>query len=199
MYSRIRTVLNKDSTFRRFLLSSVLLTIGTTPVGFFMSAAISKFSIDESYVGWFTLTIVITQIVSGVSLGVLADRYGHRLVLLICGGVIGLASLVAFSSAHERYFFAVFILVGINLSLEMMTRYNFAVDCAAVNDRPMYVGLMNACLAPWYTFGLIGGWIVEMFGYDAVFVSGFVFTVAGLAVLTATPDPRSAKLALSSK
>ncbi|HLF19850.1 MAG TPA: hypothetical protein VI704_03580, partial [Bacteroidota bacterium] len=79
VYSRIKEIIEQDATFRRFLLSSALLTIGLTPVGFFLSAAMSKFAINESYVGWFTLTIVITQILSGVGLGVLADRYGHRL------------------------------------------------------------------------------------------------------------------------
>ncbi|HLF20794.1 MAG TPA: hypothetical protein VI704_08380, partial [Bacteroidota bacterium] len=83
--------------------------------------------------------------------------------------------------------------------LEMMTRYNFAVDCAPANDRPTYIGLMNAWLAPWYLFGLAGGWVVDHFGYDIVFLSGFFFTVAGLIVLLRTPDSRSTKLALSSK
>ncbi|MBI3005070.1 MAG: MFS transporter [Ignavibacteriales bacterium] len=199
MFHRIMSILKNNRTFRRFLFSSALLTIGLTPVGFFLSAAMSRFSVSESYVGWFTLTIVITQIVSGVSLGMLADRYGHRFVLLICGAVVGLASLVAFLSSSLVYFFPVFILVGINLSLEMMTRYNFAVDCAPVNERPMYVGFMNAWLAPWYAFSLLGGWAVEQVGYDAVFLSGVVFTGAGLLVLQATSDPRPSKLALSSK
>ncbi|MBI4427825.1 MAG: MFS transporter [Ignavibacteriales bacterium] len=199
MYDRIQTILRNDATFRRFLASSALLTIGLTPVGFFLSAAISKFSVSEAYVGWFTLTIVITQTISGVLLGVIADRYGHRFVLFICGGVVGLASLIAFLASSEIFFFAVFVLVGINLSLEMMTRYNFAVDCAPANDRPMYVGLMNAWLAPWYASGLIGGWIVEEYGYDIVFLSGVTFILAGLLLLAGTPDPRTAKLALSSK
>ncbi|MEK6566475.1 MAG: MFS transporter [Bacteroidota bacterium] len=199
LYERIKAILENDAVFRQFLISAALLTIGLMPFGFFLIAAMTRYSLGESYVGWFTSTIVFTQIFSGVALGYLADRYGHRFTLLICATATCGASLVALASNNVWYYFVVFFMVGVNLSLELITRYNFAVDCAPENDRPMYIGLMNAWLAPWYCFSFLGGWVVDEFGYEVVFGGGLVFAVIGIVVLVLTPDPRRAKLALSSK
>jgi MFS family permease len=199
LYERVKAILKNDAVFRRFLISAALLTIGLMPFGFFLIAAMTRYSLVESYVGWFTSTIVFTQVFSGVALGYLADRYGHRFTLLICATATCGASMVALLSTSLLHYFAVFFMVGVNLSLELITRYNFAADCAPENDRPMYIGLMNAWLAPWYCFSFLGGWVVDRFGYEVVFGGGLVFAMIGIVFLVLTPDPRHAKLALSSK
>jgi MFS family permease len=78
-------------------------------------------------------------------------------------------------------------------------RYNFAVECAPIGERPMYVGLMNASFAPFYLVTPFAGWFSSAYGYDSVFLVSLVFGLVGLILLIRTPNPHMEELALSSK
>ena len=71
-----------------------------------------------------------------------------------------------------------------------MARYNFAADCSPESQRPMYIGLMNAWLAPFYLSNLIGGWLSDAFGYEVLFIVGGLFSLAGFFFLIKVRDPR---------
>jgi MFS family permease len=87
----------------------------------------------------------------------------------------------------------VFVLLGINVGAEMFMRYNFAVECAPVGDRPMYVGIMNAWFAPFYLITPFAGWLCTVQGYNFVFWLSLAFGIAGIILLRRTPDPRAEK------
>jgi sugar phosphate permease len=186
---RVKDILHKDLVYRRFLFSAAFLIVGLMPAGFFMVAAMKYLALEESYVGFFTITIFIAQIVSGASLGWLADRKGHKFSLLLCSIATALATLVALVSGSVVYYFIVFFFVGVNLGAEAITRYNFVERCASANDRPLYVGIMNAWLAPFYFSATIGGWLIEQSGYTVVFVLGLMATLTGICLLYRLPDP----------
>ncbi len=63
----------------------------------------------------------------------------------------------------------------------------------------MYVGLMNAWLAPFYLTSLIAGAVSDAWGYTPMFAAALVAGSVGLALLWRLPEPRSRQLALSSK
>jgi MFS family permease len=199
LVQQIKGILQRDVIFRRFLGASALLTVALVPMNFFMVSAFNKFSLDEVYVGWFTLTIVLTQIFSGALLGMLGDRKGYRAVLMVCASCVAVASLVAFLSNHPLYYFGVFLMAGIYLGGEFMMRYNFAIECSSESGRALYIGMMNAWLAPWYWMNILGGWIADRFGYDAVFLSGAILAVGAIMLVLRTAEPRTAQLALSPK
>lgn len=188
--ARIRDLLAFDPLFRRFLAASALSTIGLMPMGFFTVAALKQFSLPESFVGFFTMTMLASQIVFAGLVGWLADVKGHKSALIICASAMTFASLLALFAQHPGWFFIVFSLVGLIVGVEMITRHNFASDCATDATRPMYIGVMNAWLAPWFLSSLIGGWVSDRFGYEPVFIVGMFFSLAGLVVLFAVDDPR---------
>lgn len=186
---RVKEILHNDPVYKKFLQSAGLLIIGLMPVGFFAVAAIKKFTLPESYVGLFTITMVTAQILSGALLGWLADIKGHKVSLLVCSLATACATILAIVSVSVYFYFAVFFFVGINIGAEMITRYNFAERCAPDNERPLYVGLMNAWLAPFYISATIGGLLSDMFGYTVVYVIGLIATIAGVFLLSGLPDP----------
>ncbi len=186
---RVKDILRKDLIYRRFLFSTAFLIVGLMPTGFFMIAAIKYYGLEESYVGFFTITIVVAQIVSGAFLGWLADRKGHKFSLLLCSAATALATFIALISGSVFYFFLVFFFVGVNLGAEAITRYNFVERCASTSDRPLYVGIMNAWLAPFYFSATIGGWLIEKSGYTVIFALGLMATLTGIYFLYRLPDP----------
>ncbi len=186
---RVKEILRRDAIYRRFLVSAAFLIVGLMPTGFFMIAAIKQYSLEESYVGFFTITMVTAQILSGALLGWLGDIKGYKASLLLCSAATAIATVIALASGSVFYFFPVFFLVGVNLGAEMITRYNFVERCAPDSERPLYVGIMNAWLAPFYFSATLGGWLSDKFGYALVFVIGLVATLIGILLLNRLPDP----------
>ena len=188
-FGRIRDLMRTDPRFRLFLIASSLSVVGLMPAGFFAVAALKRFSLPDSYVGFFTMTFLAAQVLFGGLLGWIADRRGHRATLLICALAMVVASSIALVAQHEAWFFLVFALVGMLMGMEMITRYNFASECAEDPTRPLYIGIMNAWLAPFYLSSLLGGWLSDLAGYSAVFAAGGMFSLAGFFLLTRIPDP----------
>lgn len=193
---RIRAIVRNDSMYRRFLQSVALLTVGLMPVGFFMIAAIKKYDLPGSYVGLFTITMMIAQILSGALLGWLADRRGHRASLLVCASATAGAIALSLVGTSVYFYFGVFFLVGLNLGAEMITRYNYLERFAPDSERPLYVGIMNAWLAPFYFSATLGGWLIDRFGYDIVFIIGLFATLGGIAMLRRLPNPARVETAM---
>jgi MFS family permease len=199
LFTRVKKIIRTNHIYRRFLFASTLLTISLISVAFFTVAALKKFSLNESYVGLFTVITIAAQIVSGVVLGWLSDRRGNKIALLICAGSLFSATLLALLASQLWIYYIVFFFMGMNIGAETMLRYNFAVDCAPEDGRAMYVGLMNAWFAPFYLCNLLAGWLSNHYGYDAVFGIALVAGACGLALLWKTPEPRKQKLAVAPK
>ncbi len=195
LIGRITEIMRADARFRMFLLASGLSVIGLMPAGFFAVAALKKFALPESYVGFFTMTFLASQVLFGALLGWIADRKGHRTTLLICALAMVAASVIGLVASHPVWFFVIFALVGMLMGMEMITRYNFASECATDATRPLYIGIMNAWLAPFYLSSLLGGWVSDLAGYEAVFLAGAVFALAGFVLLLRTQNPETVSTA----
>ncbi len=193
LVSRIRSIIRQDRTYQKFLLSVALSTIGLMPVGFFLIVAMRTFGLPDSYVGLFTITMMAAQILGGAFLGWLADKRGHKASLLICALATLCATFLSLVGTSAGFYFGVFFFVGLNLGAEMITRYNFVERLAPVTERPLYIGIMNAWLAPFYCSAIVGGWFIDRFGYTLVFMVGLATTVAGMAMLFHLQDPSKTK------
>jgi MFS family permease len=185
-------VVRGNPPFREFIISSALLTIAAMPVGFFTVYALKRFDAGEGVIGEFTLTMVAAQVVSAIVNGFLSDRKGNKVVLLVAGGSLLLASLTAVLSPTLGWFRLVYVFLGANLGTEMATRYNIAIEFCTPRQRSTYIGLMNTMLAPWYFSAMIGGVLSQLFGFGALFLTSALFSVAGLLYLYyKVADPRT--------
>jgi MFS family permease len=163
------------------------------PQGFFTIVALKRFDLPESFIGFFTMTMLSAQVVFAGLLGWVADLKGHKISLVVCSGAMVLASLVALFAHHPIWFFVIFSFVGLIFGVELITRHNFVAEMATEKNRPMYLGIMNAWSAPFFLSSLLAGWVSERFGYDVVFIAGGVFSLAGLVLLLQVNDPRGSK------
>jgi MFS family permease len=85
-----------------------------------------------------------------------------------------------------------FMFMGINLGIEMMVRFNMAIEYCPPEQRSRYVGLTSTVLAPFYLAGLAGGLLIDGYGFSAVFIAGIIFSLVGSALLVwRVRDPRA--------
>ena len=124
--------------------------------------------------------------------GWLADHKGNKLAFVVASSSLLAASICALLAPSLEWFYLVFFLLGGNLGSELMTRYNLAIEYGPVEQRSTYIGLMNSIMAPFYFVGVLGGWIANMFGYPAVFMTGIACSLVGITyLLLVVREPRA--------
>jgi MFS family permease len=184
-------IFRRNKEFRNFIITSAVLTVAAMPVGFYTVYALKSFSGDESVVGEFTLTMVAIQVVSALVNGYIADHYGNKAALVCAASGLFFASVVALIAPTLGWFRLVYIFLGVNLGTELMARYNISIEFCPTEQRSTYVGLMNTVLAPCYGSGLLGGWLIDSYGYHSVFGVGAVCSFVGIILLVfLVRDPR---------
>jgi len=191
LVARVAEIVRSDRLFRNFLIASALSVIGLLPQGFFIVAAFKRFDLPESFVAFFTMTMLASQVIFAGLLGWIGDLKGHKVSLILCVAAMAGASVIALLADHPLWFFAVFSFVGLIFGVEMMTRHNFVAELATDQSRPLYLGIMNAWFAPFFLSSLFAGWLSDRFGYPVIFITGAAFSLAGLFLLLRIPDPRS--------
>ncbi len=195
-FRQLRDVLRTNKEFRAFVVSSAVLVMATMPTGFFTVYALRHFLAPESIVGEFTLTIVAVQVVSSFANGMVADKFGNKIAVILASTCMLLASAWALLAPTLNSFVLVFMFLGAHLGSELLARYNMSVEYGPPEQRSTYVGLMNTILAPMYLCGLLGGWISDLFAYETVFTLGLLFSVLGLALFVFwVKDPRNSTIA----
>lgn len=191
LFTRMHSLVAGNILFRKFLIASSLMTLSFSAAAFFTVDAIQQFDLPESAIGIFTVLTIIGQILSGVGIGWIADMKGTKIALIICGTSLVLSIVAALCAPSLAWFYIVFLLLGMNTGAEMFMRYNFAVECAADENRPMYVGIMNAWLAPYYLITPFAGWLSAVQGYHFVFWIALVVGCCGIILLFKMDDPRA--------
>jgi MFS family permease len=185
-------VLKTNRAFTMFLVAAIFQVLAATPAGFYTVYALSEFHADESFVGTFTLAMVLAQVTASFGIGFLADKYGNKTSLVIASVALLCANVWALAAPSVGWFIPVYVFLGINLGTELLARYNIAVEYAPPAQRSTYVGLMNTLIAPFYLAGLLAGEISDHFGYQPVLWAGTIASLVGFWLMTCrVQDPRT--------
>ncbi len=88
---RARSILRADTNFRHFLIYRVGMVTGAMATGFLTVVAIQRWSVADGVVGYYTAMLLLGQTCGSLLAGMLADRYGHKIPLMI-GGAARLAA-----------------------------------------------------------------------------------------------------------
>ncbi len=191
--ARVPALLRRDRNLRWFLVARTFGVVGTMGGAFYTVYALRVWAPPESEVGVFTTLLLAGQITGTVTLGWLADRLGHRLVILVGVAAALAANLWALGAPSLVAFGAVFVLVGVQLSAYTISGLNVLLEFApSLEARPTYIGLGTTSIAP-VAFGapLVAGLLADASGFVAVFVVAAVAGALALGVLVAAVhDPR---------
>ncbi len=192
--ARVPALLARDSNLTWYLTARAFGVVGSIGSGFYTVYALRAWEAPAAQVGVFTTLLFVGQMVGNTALGWLADRRGHRLVIILGLAATLAANLTAMTAPTLGAFGAVFALMGIHIAAMNVSSLNVMLEFApAPSEQPTYVGLGTTLVAP-IAFGapLGAGLLADALGFLAVFV---VATVAGgvaLALLIArVRDPRA--------
>ena len=187
----------RDRDFRRLAIVAMLFIAIQLLFPHFQ--ALGRKHIEPEQVGFQLMLWVIAQniavgLFSWIS-GKLADRFGNRLSLRL--QVLGTAFVpllaLLFTSGIDgfgpKHFWVTFFFLGLT-PVTVRTLTNYALELSEPRQHPLYVATLHACLAVPFLFSPLVGLLVDLLGFQKVFigVSGVIF-LGWLASLKLT-EPR---------
>lgn len=190
---RMPALLRRDPNFSWFLVARGLGTLGMMANGFYTVYALRAWQAAEWQVGLFTTLFLAGQVTGNLGLGWLADRAGHRLVLVLGVGALAAGNVLALQAVSPETLGPVFVLSGIHFAAIHVSARTIVLELAGgEGERPTYVGLANTALAPLNFVGpLAAGLMADRLGFPAVFGLAAAFGAAGVGLLLArVREPR---------
>jgi MFS family permease len=196
---RLLGVLRRDPNYVRFLIASSVANLGAMAGGFYMVYGKENVTGALARVGVLTAVLVGTQAVATLGWGLLADRRGHKAVLV--AGALGMAltAAIAWQTRSFAWLVVTFVLYGVSLSATLVSQMNIILEFCEPEDRPTYIGLTSTLLAPAQALGpILGGWLATMVDYRGMFLVALALSlVGGLMLLVWVREPRHTQPALT--
>jgi MFS family permease len=184
-------ILKGQENFRNFLISDALLLAATMASAFYAVHAIQKFTLSDSSAGLFTVMIMCSTIIGNMFFGYIADRYGHKVNLVLAAASTALSCFAALLAPDQRLYLFVFVGLAFQIGLTGISRLSIVAELCSEEERPTYVALTNLVTSPFVLFGLIAAAIASRFGYDAVFfVAGLLAVASALWMAFRVEEPR---------
>ncbi len=169
------------------------------PLPFYILYAKETVGISGAMVGVFLSVQMAGSIVSSAVAGYVSDHCGPKLVIIatLVSGI--LAPVLAISSVSKSVWIygIVFFAVGWTIGSSWIGLTNFLLEMAGPRERRTFIGAMNTASAPTMFLPLVGGLIVQVVSYRAVFaVTALAFMIAlALATDLRPKDRTSAAIA----
>ena len=158
---------------------------------------LTLFSVDDLGVSegnslFVMLANAVSILIFVLPLGMLGDRVGRKPLLSL---VFALNAALHFLFFFAQDFTQVLIisgLVGIPIAGMMGIGYAFFLDLIPEGRTAEFVGLFSVAMGiPLFVGPLVGGRLVDMIGYRALFVSGPVFMIVAFIIFQFVRDPRA--------
>jgi MFS family permease len=158
---------------------------------FFIGYGFSKYHLPNEFIGQWTTVMMAGQIIGSLLMGHIGDHYGYRRALLMASVCMILTITAAFVFGGPVFYGIVFLFLGMNLGMDMMSRFNMAIEIAPDNRRPVYVALLNTVVAPFYLLSLAAGALIKSIGYEGIFALSALFAAGACGwLLLYVKDPR---------
>lgn len=197
-----------DPDFRRFLVFRGFLSLAAIADPFFVVYAQRQLDAPARVIGIYISAMAIARFGSNLVWSPLADRYGNRLVLqlaallrmvipivaLVLPPLLRLGPVTRHVSNGEALVYSsfglVFVLYGITVSGQNLANLTYVLDLAPERDRSAYVGLINSILGVVAFVPLVGGGLVDRFGFQFLFLVAFLIALVGVLSSGALHEPR---------
>jgi MFS family permease len=190
----VTRILLSDRNLAWFLAARACTGVATMSSSFFTVYALRALGAADWQVGVFTSALLAGQVAANAVFGWMADRVGHRSVLMVGTAAAAGANAVAFMTASLPMYAVAFVLSGVNQAAYSVSGGNMLLDFARdPGERPTYVGLGNTALAPIYCSApLLAGVMADRFGLPTVFSIALAAGLLGVILFTLrVRDPRA--------
>lgn len=179
-------IIKEDVPYTFFMISIIFVrAFGTMPFAFQTVYAKDKLGISSNMVFIATIVLFISQIFGYIIWGYIGDKINHKISLLLSSVIFIPAIFFTFLMTNEFIFLLSIFLLGISQSAGSVNLDNLSISlCEDKSNLPTYIGLRCLVTGPFMAFSsLLGGFIIDHFGYSIMFLISAVCILPGLYLL----------------
>lgn len=188
-FSMYKATLLKDKNFVRYLFSRALFQLSGMASAFFAVYGLQRYQLATEQVGIFTGLIFISGTLGFLFFGLIGDRIGPRSTLLIADLLQMIIMGIAFISPSVWSIYLIFFILGFAQSGYIIGELIIVMELGPDSERPIYIGLARTLPGLFLLVSpLIGGVIVNQFGYSAMFLVAFFLALFGFVLLLRVHD-----------
>jgi MFS family permease len=192
----------QNQNLRYLLVARVAILLSYVAAPFYSIYSINVLGAPVSIIGLYMGVRTIVALLINPLWSRLSDRRGNKIVMqrAVAIGVVmiawavfvpGVARRMNVPAAISAYAIVpVFALMGAYETGVGIGAVNLTLEVAPPNDRAIYIGLTNTILGVAYLSTAVSGLIVDLTGYEGVFVLGLILLVAAFWALWRMRDPR---------
>lgn len=154
------------------VLSSFAMPLMLSSVTVALPAIAQRLSMDALLLSWVPLVFLTSSAATVLAFGRLADMYGRKRIFTL--GTIGsiVSSLLTAAAPNGEILIALRVLQGLSAAMLYATQVAILSSVFPPQERGKAIGIMASGVYFGLTCGpLVGGWLIEHFGWRAAFVS----------------------------
>lgn len=186
-------VLRADAEFRHFALTRILLDLAGMAIPFFVVFGAQDLKLDSAtLVGDSILLNTFGNATASILMGWLSRRSGSRAVIMVASMAKILSPTLALSSVAlgQSALYAAFYLLGFVNAGMGLGYFDWVITHAPPDRRPIYVGLTNTISAISNLSPLLGGAILSLTSFPALFGGAILMGLLGLRSALTLAEPR---------
>jgi MFS family permease len=191
-FKKLPSIIRGNPNFAFYLLSMYLIVFGQMAVSFYIVYARHAFGVSDGFAANLTFVALVSQSISTPLLGAVGDRMGHKfLAELSCLFGMGALALMLFIPS-VNWIYLVFLLLNLGMSGLKISRGAITMEFSTEGQMPTFVALSGTLLGiPTFIAPIVGGGVLDAFGYTPLFATALVFSIVGVLVLKyKVRDPR---------
>ncbi|MCL5676903.1 MAG: MFS transporter [Firmicutes bacterium] len=183
----IRDLWRSDLRLRELIVVQNLISLDLVILPFYVTFARERLGLGGESIGTFVMFQVAGAALSNLLWAWMNDRFSSRTLLratVALEAVVPLAGLALGAFAPSQFAWA-FALLGASASARGMAFNTALIDIAPSGRRSTYTGLQGTLTSPTLLFPFLGGLLIPLLGYAAVFLAvatAMILVVGWMAV-----------------
>lgn len=182
-----RVLVRENHRYRRFLLTRFVLAAGDLSTPFYALFAIQQLGAPDSIVGLYIGITTVAAILCNPLLGWLSDHRRLNVILVLAAAATPVIPLLALAFGLWRgtpgaavAFGVIFAVYGVGRTAANIAFPTYLLNLAPAEDRTLYIGFTNTVLGVATFIPIVGGTLLELFGFGLLFGVTFVMALVGL-------------------
>ena len=183
-WRRLPGILRENPNFGGYLAARGLTILGTMGTAFYVIYASDRFHVTDAFAANLTMVALISQTACTPLLGWLADRRGNK-KLSEQSTLVGACGLVLVLLAPDPlWLYAAFALVTAASSGMAVAGMSITMEFGNPEEIPTFTALASTIVAgPAFLAPVLGGWLADFAGYQALFIAALAFNVLGWSAM----------------
>jgi len=185
--------------FLKLVMVRLLSRFASVASAFYVLYATRGLGLGSDAPGLFVSAQVIGSLAAGLLTSVVQDRWGPVIHMRVVAALAALPPIIALSvghwsgalGRHALYpYLLIYLFLGVSAGSMSWPHMNWLLECVDEEQRPFYIGALNTLGAVAMLAPAVGGLVVGVGSYSAVFALALLFSVGSLLASLSLPDPR---------